>query len=276
MKAHKKDTIWLSCYIYYNEFPDTFLTQKILPLTKQILKEKNIEQYFFIRYFDKRGIHIRLRFKGKKEMLEYRIQPFLKKHYQNIRFVTYRPEITRYGGREGIMLAEKLFGASSTAVLYYLEQAKNNSYENSLGFAIQLNISMAYSLGMDTTQTASFFKHVASHGDETIYAQKLKQQRTNIVPDISHLWKGLDRKILFKEQFFNAWIKEVTLIGNEIQNANKENKLQYIASKKTNRQNSLWYLYESYIHMNNNRLGIYNLDEPYIAYIISRALSHEE
>lgn len=34
----------------------------------------------------------------------------------------------------------------------------------------------------------------------------------------------------------------------------------------------LWYIYESLIHMTNNRLGITNSDEAYLAYLIYKTI----
>ena len=41
--------------------------------------------------------------------------------------------------------------------------------------------------------------------------------------------------------------------------------------KDTKRKQQLWPVLESYVHMTNNRLGILNKDEPFIAYFIKES-----
>jgi thiopeptide-type bacteriocin biosynthesis protein len=267
----QKTSVWLGCYIYFTLSADNLLIEKILPIIQEIFKKKWANQYFFIRYSDSRDLHIRLRFKGEKDILETRVQPLLKQTFPNSRFSRYQQELNRYGGIYGIVLAEKIFEASSNVILSFLKE-NEPTYEQSLGFALQLNICMSYALGMDKVETIAFFDHLASNGEKSLYTKNFEKQKDAILPFLSQLWSSLEEKIPFDKPWFNNWIQTITDIGKEIKRAYTNNKLYPLDPKKGHPQNPLWYLYESYIHMNNNRLGIYNMDEPYIAYILKETL----
>lgn len=79
---------------------------------------------FFIRYQDP-DFHLRLRFFGEPTVLASQILPALEKvcdprrhpGLRNLVLDDYLPETARYGGTEGVALAEELFGIDSTTLL---------------------------------------------------------------------------------------------------------------------------------------------------------------
>ncbi|HLJ33550.1 MAG TPA: lantibiotic dehydratase, partial [Ktedonobacteraceae bacterium] len=109
----------------------------------------NLERWFFIRYMDQRGWHIRLRLRGPLEghqqvrqeiehmidrMLpllthekQYRILPaYLSPPLQDAKpgysLAQYQPEYEKYGGRTGVLIAERLFDASSELAIQAVMQ----------------------------------------------------------------------------------------------------------------------------------------------------------
>lgn len=97
---------WLYVKFYLGAtLSDRFLTEVIHPLMEQLIRDNVIDKYFFIRYVDKCGFHLRLRihfgrtgvfcipieqiFHATKEMLEQRV-------IENITYDTYFREIERY------------------------------------------------------------------------------------------------------------------------------------------------------------------------------------
>ncbi|MGF1671449.1 MAG: thiopeptide-type bacteriocin biosynthesis protein, partial [Balneolaceae bacterium] len=117
---------WLSAHIFYSEPFEGILINGVKPFIEKLKKEKKIEGYFFIRYWE-RGPHIRLRIKADSHILKDDIKPRLlsyftefmrespskrnepkwvqnltsgKQWYSNnsIQFINYEPETARYGG----------------------------------------------------------------------------------------------------------------------------------------------------------------------------------
>jgi thiopeptide-type bacteriocin biosynthesis protein len=86
-------------------------------------------RWFFIRYSDPHH-HLRIRFQGDPSRLTKDLLPLVTERFQpyllagnlwKIQFDTYEREMERYGGQEGIVLAEEIFRADSDAVLSILQ-----------------------------------------------------------------------------------------------------------------------------------------------------------
>jgi thiopeptide-type bacteriocin biosynthesis protein len=108
---------------------DRLLEQIVGPLAREALGSGAADSWFFIRYGDPQW-HLRVRLHGSPARLRQEILPAL--HEAAAPFVaegsvwklqldTYEREVERYGGPEGIALAERIFQADSEAVLESLE-----------------------------------------------------------------------------------------------------------------------------------------------------------
>ncbi|HSX09597.1 MAG TPA: thiopeptide-type bacteriocin biosynthesis protein [Candidatus Saccharimonadales bacterium] len=276
MNQLQKNQIWLACYIYYKNQADELLVEKVLPIIKSVMEKKLAEHFFFIRYHDSKGPHIRLRFKGDKKILEDTVKPLLQSSFPKSRFVRYDREWDRYGGENGILIAEKFFELSSITTLSILEEREQYTYDSSLGTALQLSLSFAHAVGIDKKEAILFFDHLSGTGNKSEFEKALEKHKDALLPYLSNIWQMLNQTVVFDKGWFNEWIYGITDIGNELKKAYKENQLHPVDPHNTHKPNPLWYFYESYIHMSNNRLGIYNPDEPYIAYIIKQALEYEK
>ncbi len=184
MRAATED--WVSAYLYYAEPWERFLAGAVKPFAESTLRAGIAEQFFFIRYWE-RGPHIRLRFKGKRTVLEQKLKPellsyFLQYFYQNpsirkespslnaerwfpnnsIQFIGYEREIARYGGPLGILIAEQQFQASSSTVLSILENATDWDYNLALGSAIQMHLAFAFILGMTSPVLRLFSDYISN------------------------------------------------------------------------------------------------------------------
>lgn len=108
---------------------DQVLREVVVPLIKEAIASNWIDRWFFIRYGDP-DWHLRLRCRGSPERLRTELIPRLEAAVETLladgrvwrfQFDTYEREVERYGGPEGIELAEKLFHADSDAVVGILE-----------------------------------------------------------------------------------------------------------------------------------------------------------
>jgi thiopeptide-type bacteriocin biosynthesis protein len=121
---------WLYAKLYTgNATADHVLREVIGPLTTEVLQSRAADQWFFIRYGDP-DWHLRLRFHGNPERLHEDVMPAIETaatlllkegRLARVQFDTYEREVERYGGGEGIVLAERIFQADSEAVLEIIE-----------------------------------------------------------------------------------------------------------------------------------------------------------
>jgi thiopeptide-type bacteriocin biosynthesis protein len=117
---------WLSAKLYTGKATaDAVLRQAVVPLVSAVLSEGLADGWFFIRYGDP-DHHLRLRFSGDPARLAGEVLPRLNAAMEplladgrvwKVVLDTYRREVGRYGGPEGIVRAEQVFRADSEAVL---------------------------------------------------------------------------------------------------------------------------------------------------------------
>jgi thiopeptide-type bacteriocin biosynthesis protein len=325
----KKNT-WLAAHLYYAEPWEKFLTEAVLPFANQMREEQLADQFFFIRYWE-RGPHIRLRFHGNASRLERAVKHKLISHFRSyfqqhpsqrpepawlaqlpedqawylnnsVQFISYEPEVDRYGGVRGITIAEQLFYSSSQVVLKAIAQSPEWNYQRALGVGIQLHLAMLYQLGLSRKEAGEFFQLVFRHwlprayyqsGEEVgaevlqqrqdevlkAFAQSYERQKSQILNIVSALWEGLEQEVQFGQLWFQQWINDMQQIKKQIDQAQREQRLvspshhSFDSSLPVpDNQQILWTVYESYVHMTNNRLGILNRDEGYLGYLLVRAL----
>lgn len=322
---------WLAGYLYFAEPWEDFLTQVVGPFVESVMEEHLAEQFFFIRYWEL-GPHIRLRFKGESCMLTGELKSrmetffgdFFRKHpsprrepaevrklpkdrqwidNNSLKFVPYEPEVQRYGGPVGILMAERQFEISSRAVLSVMEESESWDYERALGAAIQLHLAFAFGVGMDLAETREFFCRIfgmwlaRSYGhtsgltaDEIqkrreltlkAFAENFGNQKSVLVPFHETFWNALSREAVFEQEWLNQWLLGMREIGKELQDAQKHGRLEFPDWFKPNPEigipaarQYLWSILESCVHMTNNRLGILNRDEAYLGYLIQQCLEH--
>ncbi|UCH93774.1 MAG: thiopeptide-type bacteriocin biosynthesis protein [Candidatus Aminicenantes bacterium] len=320
---------WLAAYLYYAEPWEEFLIEAVQPFVRSVLEEKLADRFFFIRYWHQ-GPHIRLRFQGEKKRLESRVKPWLVSYFNryfkekpshraepaqgselpeahqwfpnhSIRFIPYEPEIERYGGSAGILLAEKQFEISSNVVLAVIRESKEWYYDRALGAAIQLHLGFAFALGMDLKETTAFYSHIfrmwfyRSFGYlENVPEQEIKErqeitlkafeenftkQKSSLVPYHSTLWDAFTQGREFEQEWLNRWLREMREIGRQLRDAQGNGVLIFPRGFKprsleqiSEEHRPLWYILESYVHMTNNRLGILNRDEAFLGYLIKESL----
>ncbi len=134
---------WLYVKLYTGvHSADQLLTNLIQPLLEDLHHQQQIEQAFFIRYYDP-DFHLRLRLQSHQPgfiapllgQLNERIAPFQQAGTVfRLQLDTYQRELERYG-RATMALSEQLFSADSRAALAYL-RAETQPEERWL-FALQ-------------------------------------------------------------------------------------------------------------------------------------------
>jgi thiopeptide-type bacteriocin biosynthesis protein len=121
---------WLYAKLYTGTaIADQVLRDLVRPLTEEVIQSGAADSWFFIRYGDP-DWHLRLRFHGVPERLHRETLPALQAAVAplledgllwRMQLDTYEREVERYGGPEGIQLAERLFHVDSETVLETME-----------------------------------------------------------------------------------------------------------------------------------------------------------
>lgn len=120
---------WLYLKLYTGSATaDHVLRDVVSDITEETMRSGAVDQWFFIRYGDP-DWHVRLRFHGLPERLHEEVLPALYAalnpllddgRLTRLQVDTYEREVERYGGEEGIKLAEKFFHVDSEVVLEML------------------------------------------------------------------------------------------------------------------------------------------------------------
>jgi thiopeptide-type bacteriocin biosynthesis protein len=109
---------------------DDILTASVGPLVRRASERGIIDGWFFLRYADPDD-HLRVRFHGDPGRLRAELLPLITTAFHpllasrrlwKMQFDTYRREVERYGGVEGMPAAERIFCADSQAVLEILQE----------------------------------------------------------------------------------------------------------------------------------------------------------
>lgn len=219
-----------------------------------------------------------------------------------VRLVNYEAELKRYGGPAGLELSERHFDASSQMALAALEEADSSedwTYEQSLSAAIKAHIAWLRGAGMSRRSTRRFLRWYACRWIYTLFgglrpggeqpsppqldqvrnaiAKSVDQQRAQVRPVVDALWRtlapgstecGVEWLTRFRDQTstVTAVLDEQAELGRlEFPNVPTPPGSQ-------DPDSSMWVLFDSYMHMTNNRLGVRNRDEAYLAHLLDVVL----
>lgn len=220
----------------------------------------------------------------------------------SLRFIQYEPEIARYGGEDCVMLSEKQFMHSSEFVLGLIKSNDTWDYEKAMSFAIISHLSFVKAFDLSASQASIFFSLVsrywmprafdsAAHVPETDPAfEKLKEktinkfqvafnhQKTQVTKVSKTLWKMLDRRQSTGNKVVDKWFEDSLEMAKSLRGLQRERKLfppDWFPNESDIPEEMFdcWKIMHSYIHMTNNRIGIQNRDEAYIAFVICQVLS---
>lgn len=227
------------------------------------------------------------------------------KWYPNnsVQYIEYEPETERYGGPDAILVAEKQFQASSNAILAIMSESEEWSYEKAMGSAIQLHLSFAYAVGMNLEEVKYFYDlifrswfHRAYYNYERNLSEDEMKRRSDItmkafednfikqkdflVATHKTLWDAFNGEVEFEQDWLNNWIVEMKKIDSALSELQKQGKFiipRYFDKTVPGGIRENMYekmtVYESYIHMTNNRIGILNRDEAFLGYLIKKSVA---
>jgi thiopeptide-type bacteriocin biosynthesis protein len=168
---------WLFAKLYCPEvFAQDLITHEIAPFSRGAVASGLADEWFFLRYADP-DFHLRLRFRGDPKNLQTGLAPHLSAWTSDLlasglctrlSLDTYEREVDRYGGPEGIEVAERIFAADSatTVDLLQLDEDHGSAMDRTLLAVLAVDDLLA-SLGVDEQGRLAWCQNRVSLGRVT-------------------------------------------------------------------------------------------------------------
>ena len=234
---------WLFAKLYHlPTFEQDLLVDHVLPFCR----DAAAEDWFFVRYTDPEP-HIRLRWRGHPDTLADELAPAVLRWANSlvrngicsrVSLDTYDREVERYGGPDGIDLAEDLFVADSVAVLEILSLVDRKAVELDPSLLGVYTVDdLVRNLGLTDEQQDSLYRHAVLDRKEAGKDYRTQQR--------------LLRPMLGDPQ----WLARQPG-GDQIADilARRRHRVQDVAARLDTRFQSRADLARSFVHMHANRL----------------------
>lgn len=289
---------------------DRLLREIVAPSVEALARREAIRRYFFIRY-NELGAHVRLRLEPTSPDAVDEIRAWLDERLEatgeagedehgewlrcghealdHRRILPYEPETIRYGGEHGVDLAEDFFAASSELVLRLLAEPIDEGARSAraiLAMVVLLHalaedrehaveLAADYSrLGLNLSRSTN--PNLAALDDaealqatfETSYAR----QAPALAPKVEALWSALDSGSAIPEPW-SRYRDAVTVGTDRMRQCFSSRCLFHLGRPVESRREAARMLAPSYLHMGNNRLGIYVFEEAYLGHLTSLLLA---
>jgi hypothetical protein len=291
-------TKYISVYFYTYGFDENRVLRDYLDgLVQDLLAAGLVGNWFFIRYNDKRGRHLRLRVlptgqNGESE-IKRRVEQSFAKYSSNIPaqgdrdpflwYADYIPETQRYGGQASLSWCEQYFRYSSETALEILRRQPDIVYDGCFSQALAANLIFLYHLRQKIGRSKlhelleqavdawlysgiAYVKHMEwpkMSGQDNVrlmegYAQLFLQQKEDIFRLLTFTWDICEEEDHDEQEPMAIWSRE---------NASVINGLRRLSPEGLGIDPATLFTYSSLMHMTNNRLGVLNRDESYMNYI---------
>jgi thiopeptide-type bacteriocin biosynthesis protein len=253
---------WLYAKLYCGTSnADQILREVVEPLTAAALASGAATNWFFVRYGDP-DWHIRLRIQGAPSRLAMEVLPLLHEaaaplledgRLWRLQLDTYEREIERYGGPEGIELAERIFRADSEAVLGIVGRLAGDAGADVRWRLTLRGVDMILSdLGLDPTEKLGVMERMRESYWQEFHGHKgLKKQ---LGARFRKEREALTELVTGAADGENPWLEGQALLA-----LRRERHAEAIAELKAREKAGrlslpLSWLASSFVHMHANRL----------------------
>lgn len=244
------DNGWLYFKIYLEDKKcNEFLAKCLLPFIKLLLNEKQISQFFYIRYADP-AFHIRLRIQVRNMNNKYDVLDKFSKWFKKAtdkgfgnRYVidTYEREIERYGGIEAIESAERVFYWDSLLALQLMEMKERNTddFDDDL-----IAVALIYSILMYYVDDKNIAEEclsvtIAQHEFQDEFRQKRDKYMSAVQnPSEIPIYKSIEGLVYERGKAIEEYYKTIAHLDN-----------------KEDLTNTKWDILMSLLHMFCNRMN---------------------
>jgi hypothetical protein len=291
---------WASYHIFYHERIDRVLLRLVLPLVRELGRQRKIASFFFLRY-GLGGPHVRLRLlcaprhrKSIDDALQRHAAEFFERYpstmprsedeiRQRNRFfldhdtaggidsvypdnsvieLPFHPEVERYGGAELLEHSLRFFCLSSAYVLRQVERHPEAAKPHLLGLALRALLGQALGFAINREELSRLVTYADGQG-ESVLAQRANQE--------------LERD---REGYLRLLREEVESAGDpEALESITESMLTDAARLLRRRIRGAsgpvqWQILGSQLHMTANRMGLLRAEEIYVGRILRSILQH--
>ncbi len=290
----------------YSAACDAVLLEAVEPFVRACEARGWIDRWFFIRYGE-RGPHVRLRLHGVRAVLEREAAPALREHLaalfpaleegfpeapspaggagvSHVAAVPYEPETARYGGPEGVLLAEAFFHLSSEAALALLRGTRRDERASRLGKALLATVVLVHAFRGSRDGAGEFaraygtgyLRALVPDGERReqltrAFGGGFEQQAETLTAYVEEAWSRLESGDPLSAALdrYRAGLEEVRGRFGALLDAGR---LAQSGAVLTEWEGAVAAIASSYVHMMNNRLGVTIQEESYLAYLIHRSL----
>jgi len=250
---------WLYVKLYTGATAgDRLLREVIDPIVAEATASRACSRWFFLRYADP-DFHLRVRFFGKPRHLRETVFPMIYERcaplladglIHRIQLDTYDRETERYGGDEGIVLAERLFHADSEAALAVVRTLDGASeLDDRWRFALLGIDALLQDLRLDLAQRREVIQHQrAVFGEEysvgTLFERALGAKFRKERGGLDALFEGaLDDRAKVVRDAFRRRSQRMRPIVDKLVQLEQQGRLTVPVTE----------LAKSFIHMHANR-----------------------
>jgi len=213
-----------------------------------------------------------------------------------IRDIPYVAETERYGGPKGMRLAEEHFWHSSVACLSLLRNFPDASQDLRVAMAIQLHIPFFCGLRLGRPDMIRLLETFTLQWSHLPMLVRLEGQSDAANPENPLAWferyfalLGSDTATEIQQfvihcegggvrrpRFLKEWFRSCQSIASQLTARKFLLDLQVsgelLAGANCSKGSRVSELLLSYMHMTNNRLGVHNLNEAFLAFVLKRSL----
>lgn len=263
------------------EHHDTLLREAVAPIVREVRGHPALESLFFARY-NKPDWHVRFRVLGEPSWIEREVRPRVERAAAAAReadlvlaveYGEYLREYERYGGREGMRLAEHLFLHDTVAALDLLDADARGALEKTRReWSLLLTERFLDLLGFDRKKKIAVYRYAYS------WAIDLGRWTEEELSVLGARYEGLRDGLLevLRAEGAEAWGgEEPARIAERCLAASRPVVDEILAGHRAGRiEQDLVQLAWSYTHMHANRLGVDATAEAILRYFMHRL--HED
>jgi thiopeptide-type bacteriocin biosynthesis protein len=288
--ARAMSATWLSAHLFWTGPLDELLRGCVAPVVAYASRQRLVTRFFFIRYAEG-GPHIRLRLsiasaEAQQELTAYLLAQVA--DFQSsmppklaeaapvrVSFLPYEPETARYGGPAGLPLAEAFFEASSRAVLRWLGIPEVVPDASRLLTAVLLHtlfVGACLPPALTTEWLGRYTDDWLPHDPQAglpqpaeqaawraLFAEHYQRQRAALCELVQPYWPATAPA----QPLLPRWLASFRVAA-----CHASKSYQRAVPDPARRQA----IYASLLHMTNNRLGVPNHDEAFVAYLLGAAI----
>lgn len=265
-----------------------------------------IDRFFFIRYSEG-GHHVRLRLHGRGKDVGSELRSALaslvslkspegspnvsqKPHSPQVQltkvnWIPYEPEFDRYGGVDGVAVAERFFHLSSETTFALLRDGSHHDDSTRLGRALLCMVVLSQVFCGNRETSAEFFdgyyrsyrKVPVSERDEDgslqdAFESAYSSQAANLSAYVCDAWNRLDCGESLSPTL-DEYCTGLRTIKDELERLLRLQRLVVGRVVLNGWRSVLQAIVPSYMHMMNNRLGVPIPVESYLGYMVAQVLS---